>query len=152
MLLACAHPQPRGEAHEPVSPTKAPTQPIVDASRPAIVEPPALAEEPSDIRPVESPPPDDPVVRARQHFARGAQAFEAGDHSRAMTEFVAADQLVPHPALRFNIARCRSAMGDLHGARMELQALLARADVEPAMRRQVTEALAAIERKLVPGG
>lgn len=44
--------------------------------------------------------------RARQEFAEGSDAFEAGHYDAALEHLQRAYALAPHPELLFNIARC----------------------------------------------
>lgn len=48
---------------------------------------------------------DKPAPEARDAFDRGAQAYDRGDFKDALTHFLAAYELSPHPKLLFNIAR-----------------------------------------------
>ena len=43
---------------------------------------------------------------ARAHFERGRALFEREDYAQALGEFRAALELVPAPALEYNVGRC----------------------------------------------
>jgi hypothetical protein len=54
----------------------------------------------------------DPKAQAKQHFAAGEARFKAGDYRGAITEFAAADALVPSPILSYNIGLCHERLGE----------------------------------------
>src|SRR5688572_26897105 len=49
---------------------------------------------------------------AKQHFMAGEAKYKAGDYQGAISDFLAADALVPSPILSFNIALCHEKLGD----------------------------------------
>src|SRR5262244_243843 len=49
---------------------------------------------------------------ARAHFTIGESRFKAGDYRGAISEFRAADRLVPSPILTYNVALCYEKLGD----------------------------------------
>ena len=57
-----------------------------------------------------------PRDEARAHFAAGESRFKAGDYRGAITEFRAADRLVPSPILTYNVALCYDKLGDTRQA------------------------------------
>ena len=54
----------------------------------------------------------DATAKARQHFQKGKQLFEAGKFRGAIAQFAAADKLAPAPVLEFNIALCYERLGE----------------------------------------
>jgi hypothetical protein len=156
--FGCAGANATAEPTTPPAPSQPDAPATSDAARsdatiiePATREPATSEPATSDIRPVEpvaAGPSPDPTTRAKEHFVRAMRAFEAGEHALALREFAAADALMPMPAVRFNIARCREALGDLQGARAELLVLLGRPDIPAAMRVRVREEILALDRKL----
>ncbi|NUP13910.1 MAG: hypothetical protein HOW73_48365 [Polyangiaceae bacterium] len=68
---------------------------------------------------------DDAVERARELDARARAAYEAGDRRAAAEAFHAANELVPHPATKYNEARAWEAAGELPRAAEAFEAALA---------------------------
>ena len=54
----------------------------------------------------------DVKAQAKQHFSAGEARFKAGDYRAAITEFAAADSLVPSPILSYNIGLCHERLGE----------------------------------------
>ncbi len=77
---------------------------------------------------------DDAVERARELDARARAAYEAGDRRAAAEAFRAANELVPHPATKYNEARAWEAAGELTRAAEAFEtALAAGGDGGPAL-------------------
>ncbi len=53
---------------------------------------------------------------ARRHFRAGMEAMKAGDYDRAVVELKAADEILHHPNVTYNIARAYAESGDLPSA------------------------------------
>lgn len=53
----------------------------------------------------------DATACGRQHFERGAQAFEKGEFESSVSEFERALALRPHPVIRFNLALALARLG-----------------------------------------
>ncbi len=82
-----------------------------------------------------------PDAEARQHFLRGIQLYDAGDHSAALAEFVWANNLRPHFAILFNIAQCYTHLGRYADAIGQYETYLDRGGARlPAERRATVEA------------
>lgn len=59
------------------------------------------------------PPAESPrIVRARELFSQGMQAYQANDFERAAQLLTQADEVIPSPELAYNIAFCSQRMGD----------------------------------------
>lgn len=58
----------------------------------------------------------EPKDDARRAFLAGLQAAESGEYERALTHFLEAQELYPHPATIYNIARAYEDMGDVNNA------------------------------------
>jgi hypothetical protein len=69
----------------------------------------------------------DEVDAAREHFKRGVQAFEAGDHAGALAAFQAADEAHHAPAISYNMARALESLGRIHAALGRYEAYVAEA-------------------------
>ncbi len=69
----------------------------------------------------------DAEADARDHYRRGAEAYDKGRYKDAVDEFSAADRLVPRPALAFNIARAYLRLGDESAALAHYRDYLRRA-------------------------
>jgi len=54
--------------------------------------------------------------RAKLEFKRGSELYEAGQYQKAVTAFIAADNLAPSAALSFNIALAYERLDDTSGA------------------------------------
>lgn len=54
--------------------------------------------------------------RAKLEFKRGSQLYDAGQYQKAVTAFIAADNLAPSAALSFNIALAYEHLDDTSGA------------------------------------
>lgn len=87
----------------------------------ALVQAPAHAEPPRPA-PISVPPmPDEPsqssgaVARAKQLFARGAAAYDAGRYYEAIEIFTETDRLYPNPQLAFNVGKAYDALGSQSG-------------------------------------
>ncbi len=103
---------PPGEAHTPAPPDATPVEPPTKAA-PAVVEP-APATPPDPPAPTEGDPPQqENVTKAREHFAKGVTAYDAGDFTTARREFEAAYALRAHPAVLLNLAQSELRAGDL---------------------------------------
>ncbi len=59
---------------------------------------------------------DDSRELAKQHFTAGQAKYNAGDYRGAITDFMAADALLPSPILSFNIALCHEKLGEKEAA------------------------------------
>ncbi len=57
-----------------------------------------------------------PKDDARRHFMAGLDAASAGEYELALEEFLAAQDIYPHPHMLYNIARAYSDLGDLNNA------------------------------------
>ncbi len=68
---------------------------------------------------------DDAVERARELDARARAAYEAGERRAAAEAFRAANELVPHPATKYNEARAWEAAGELTRAAEAFETALA---------------------------
>lgn len=83
--------------------------------------------------------------RAKSLFTEGMKRYEAGDIAGAVEHFEQAYQLVPLPALRFNIARSRAQLGDIAGACADYAELLADPEVTDGIRETATQELARLQ-------
>lgn len=79
-----------------------------------------------------SAPPPSVTRRAKTHFARAEQAFDAKDYANATTEYMEAYALVPVAALLFDIARSYQAEGKRREAIDYYQRYLAQQPNGPA--------------------
>lgn len=81
---------------------------------------PAPAQEPpsGDSPPEQEPAPVDPAKKelARKHYELGEQLYRTSNYPAALAEFEKAYQLVPKPALLFNIARTYEVLAELEKA------------------------------------
>jgi len=61
-------------------------------------------------------PEDDVQVKAREHYSKGKELYEAQNYADAMVEFQAAYDLKPHPTVLKSVAECKLQIGDIPGA------------------------------------
>jgi tetratricopeptide (TPR) repeat protein len=96
---------PEGEpAAKPEAPAKTPPADDDDEDGARKAAPPrSPAAEPKTVAPVRPPPTGTPIERAREHARRGAEAYQKRQWAAAVTEYQAAQALVPHPANLLNI-------------------------------------------------
>ena len=87
---------------------------------------------------------------AEEYFQRGVVLFNTGDYKGALENFTLSYEQHPHAKIKFNIGMCHYLLGDALKAANELETLLSEegADLEPAMKEKVDEALADLEKKL----
>lgn len=55
---------------------------------------------------------DADLAKARNHYERGRQAFDAGQYQRAIREFATADRIAPSAILEYNIGLCHEQLGE----------------------------------------
>lgn len=67
---------------------------------------------PIGARPTSKRPTSAQLDQAKALFERGSKAFRQGRHAEAIDAFLQADQLVPSPALSFNVAKAFEAQGN----------------------------------------
>jgi hypothetical protein len=66
----------------------------------------------------------DPVAQAREHFHRGVQLYEEDDFRAALIEFNRAYELVPNPAVLYNVGQSYYQLRDYAGALTTLERYL----------------------------
>jgi hypothetical protein len=54
--------------------------------------------------------------KARTHYTKGKELYEAGNYAEAMVEFQAAYDAKPHPTVLKSVAECKVQVGDIPGA------------------------------------
>ena len=81
----------------------------------------------------------DATARAKALFIEGVQAYDQGDYDTALARFRSAHELVPLPALRYNIARTLESLDEYGDALAEYEALLLEDGTEPAVRDTVQQ-------------
>lgn len=96
-------------------------------------------------------PSDEAKAMARQHYQNGAEDYEAGRFKDAIDHFLMANQLVPSPALSFNIARAYEKLGDTAGALSFYRDYLRRAPAAED-RAEVQRLVAGLEQRLQSKG
>jgi tetratricopeptide (TPR) repeat protein len=89
----------------------------------------------------------DVKAQAKQHFSAGEARFKAGDYRAAITEFGAADALVPSPILSYNIGLCHERLGEDELAVQRYRDYLVRRP-DAANRPQVEDRIAQAEQRL----
>ena len=57
-----------------------------------------------------------PKDDARRYFIAGLEAAQSGEYSAALEAFLRAQELSPHPASLYNIARAYNDLGDIETA------------------------------------
>jgi hypothetical protein len=128
--VAPAQPPPPRVAPAPVPvpppvPVPAPTSavPAVPASEAASVAPANVSKPesvpPSAPAPAAEVPPESPEwarLRARQLFAEGLQAYDAGNYAEAASLFAKAYEIKPHPSVLRNQAQAELKAGQLEAA------------------------------------
>jgi hypothetical protein len=83
----------------------------------------AVSAVPSSGR-AEKPASADAVVQARDHFRRGVQLYEEDDFRAALIEFNRAYELVPNPAVLYNVGQSYYQLRDYAGALTTLERYL----------------------------
>lgn len=78
------------------------------------------------------------VERAREHFMRGVELFQNGEHEAALADFLRADELAPHYALQYNIGLVQAHLEHYPEAVTALERYLSEGGAEVPERR-VTE-------------
>lgn len=73
----------------------------------------------------EEKPSEDVQVKAREHYSKGKEFYEAQNYAEAMTEFQQAYDLKPHPTVLKSIAECKLQTGDVPGAIATLEKVIA---------------------------
>jgi tetratricopeptide (TPR) repeat protein len=100
--------------------------------------------------PAQEPSPDEQVAaQARQHFEAGRNAFTAGNHALAISEWKAAQALRPSPMLDYNIGLAHEQLGHARVAIKYYQRFLQGMPNAPN-RRSVEEAIARLEQRVAP--
>ncbi|MFT3922772.1 MAG: TonB-dependent receptor [Myxococcales bacterium] len=84
---------------------------------------------------------------AEVNFRLGAERYQAGDYRGALAYFLASNRLAPNHYVRFNVARAFQRLGQYPEAYRWCEAAL-EGDIEPTLRAQLQETLAAIEREV----
>ena len=84
---------------------------------------------------------------AKQHARKGSAFYNLGEYKQAVTEFEAAYQVLPVPALLFNIAQCYRQLEDLPMAARLYQSFL-RTNPSEAAAKQARELLDKVESDL----
>ena len=90
----------------------------------------------------------DAISDAARHFERGEQLYEEGRYEQAVQEFLQANQITPHWATLFNIARCHESLGALDRA-LEFYGKALQAAPDEARRAEVQRHLDRIARRPV---
>jgi tetratricopeptide (TPR) repeat protein len=88
---------------------------------------------------------DPTVARARELFAEGLAAYEAGNLTVAAAKLDEAYALVPTPELAFNVARVYERIGDAPKAIAHFRVYLERGQPSPAERADIDRRIAALE-------
>ena len=87
--------------------------------------------------------------QARQSFARGVEAYQAGRHAEAVEAFEEAYRLAPHPSVLANIANAYEQLGQKEEALAHFERFLAEAKGAPAkQKREVRRAVDRLRRAL----
>lgn len=102
-------------------------------------------------------PADDAQAKAREHYTKGKELYEAQDYAGALTEFQGAYDIKPHPTVLKSIAECKLQTGDILGAIETLEKVLAdplTTDTGPAQTRldEVRAMMATLEVVTTPEG
>ena len=87
----------------------------------------------------------DERAEAKRHFESGMEHIRAGDYQQGIAELERAYQIVPHPAVRYNIARAQADAGRLEDAVRSYRQYLA---TDPEDRADVAKTIAALEEKI----
>ncbi len=82
---------------------------------------------------------------ARRHFRRGMSLIQVGDYTEGLKELLEAYELLPHPAVLYNIARGAAEAGEYA---MAVEYFRLYADTEPADREEVQAFVRALESRL----
>ncbi|MCB9766254.1 MAG: TonB-dependent receptor [Alphaproteobacteria bacterium] len=86
-----------------------------------------------------------PKDEARRHFNAGLELIAQGDHAAGIAEFERAYELVPHPAVLYNIARAYADIQDYEAAIRYFELYLA---TEPVDRTEVEQSLNTLRARL----
>jgi tetratricopeptide (TPR) repeat protein len=95
----------------------------------------------------------EPVAEARDHFERGARAYELGDYRRAIAEYRASYELAPRALLLYDLGQAYRKLGELERALQAYRQYLARSpsgryrDAAAAQARELEQLIEA-QRKL----
>ncbi len=87
-------------------------------------------------------PPPEALAAGRAFFEKGQAYYSAGKYQAAWVEFSSAFQIVEHPDLLFNIARCEAKMGRKDDAARHFRQFLAANPSDPdadGIRKQIDE-------------
>jgi len=87
----------------------------------------------------------EPRDEARRHFNDGLELIAAGDYEAGIDEFLRAYELVPHPAVLYNIARAYADAGDYENAIVYFERYL---ETEPVDRNEVEGYLNTLRRRI----
>jgi hypothetical protein len=93
--------------------------------------------------------PEDPnVVRARELFKLGVDAYDRGSYTEALQSFQQAYQLRPHPAVRVNIANCYDKLDRPAEAIQNFEQFLGSGAGTPKQQEEVVKALAQLRKRV----
>jgi iron complex outermembrane receptor protein len=82
---------------------------------------------------------------ARRHFERGMAYIEKRDYDRGIAELERAYQILPHPSVRYNIARAHADAGNLEAAVKSYRMYL---EKDPEDRAEVLKVVADLEERI----
>lgn len=101
------------------------------------------------LAPVASAQDEEARERAREHFARGVERYEAEDYVGALEAFQEAYRLAPHPMVRVNMANCYEQLNRPLEALHHFERFLAEADgASRQQRREVQRAMQRLQRRV----
>jgi tetratricopeptide (TPR) repeat protein len=109
----------------------------------------AFAEAPASTQP--AAPQDQPHEAAKAAYARGAEAFRGGQFEEAISQFSAADRLVPRAELAYDIARAHEQLRNV-GAALRFYLEYLRRAPTARNRDEVERRVAALEATLMARG
>ena len=93
-------------------------------------------------------PEDATVVRARELFKRGVDAYDHGVYYEALTAFQEAYQLRPHPSVRVNIANCYDKLDRPAEAIQHFEQFLGSGSGTPQQQQEVMRALDQLRKRV----
>jgi len=93
---------------------------------------------------------DPDLAKAIKHFEKGVEFFDEGNYNAALAEFLKSYELVPNPALRYNIGVCYYETGNLADALDQFENFLAEKgdEIKDDLKKEVERLISKIEGKI----
>jgi tetratricopeptide (TPR) repeat protein len=88
------------------------------------------------------------ALQAKLEFDAGNRAFSEGRYEEALTAFQRADQLVPNPSVRFNMAVCLERLGRYDAAAQQYELVAEAAAANSAARERAAGALRELDARI----